>query len=281
MNRVQKVSMVIDYIESNLNQKADLDTIAEAVHYSKFYLHRVFSETLGMTIHEYQQRRRLTEAAKLLVFSRQSILDIALSSGYGSQQSFTAMFTAMYKQSPNQYRANEKFYPLQLRFTLEGSYGMLHATESGEWRIEPAAREDIPSWMRLVRLVIDGFPNLQEAEHIRVLERNIDAGQALILKDGETAVGILLFSRQSGSIDFMGTHPLYRNRGIPQAFLTYVMGELVQGKRISITTYRENDKADTGQRREIMALGFAEAELLVEFGYPTQRFVLPEERSHG
>jgi hypothetical protein len=27
-----------------------------------------------------------------------------------------------------------------------------------------------------------------------------------------------------------------------------------------------------------MDLGFAEAELLVEFGYPTQRFVLPEEK---
>ena len=43
---------------------------------------------------------------------------------------------------------------------------------------------------------------------------------------------------------------------------------------MTITTYREGDKADTGQRQEIKKLGFAEAELLVEFGYPTQRFVL-------
>ena len=55
------------------------------------------------------------------------------------------------------------------------------------------------------------------------------------------------------------------------------MGELLVNREISITTYREGDRADTGQRREIKGLGFAEAELLVEYGYPTQRFVLKED----
>jgi len=91
------------------------------------------------------------------------------------------------------------------------------------------------------------------------------------------AIGIMLFSYQTGSIDFMGTHPLYRNQGVPKAFLDKVMSELVKEKTISITTYREGDKADTGHRKAIKELGFAEAELLVEFGYPTQRFVLPQE----
>ena len=63
--------------------------------------------------------------------------------------------------------------------------------------------------------------------------------------------------------------------------LSKVMKELLKGKEISITTYREGDKADTGYRKEIKGLGFAEAELLVEYGYPTQRFILQqEEREH-
>jgi len=45
--------------------------------------------------HAYLQRRRLTEAAKLLVFSNTSILEIALISGYESQQAFTERFKAM------------------------------------------------------------------------------------------------------------------------------------------------------------------------------------------
>ena len=59
---------------------------------------------------------------------------------------------------------------------------------------------------------------------------------------------------------------------------------LFTGREISITTFREGDKADPGQREEYKRLGFAESELLTEFGYPAQRLILPpkqEKRSHG
>lgn len=275
MDKIGKVQAVIGYIEKHLTQKLTLDEIAGALYYSKHYLHRIFSEAVGLTIHDYLQRRQLTEAAKLLVFSEKPILEIALLSGYESQQAFTAVFSAMYKQTPNQYRMSEKFYPLQLKFQFEGSYPMLNHEQTHRWEVEFACEEDIPCWMELVWLVIDGFPHLDEEQYIQTLRERICTRQALILKDGGVAIGIMLFSYQTGSIDFMGTHPLYRQCGIPKVFLDKVMGELIQEKEISITTYREGDKADTGYRKEIISLGFAEAELLVEFGYPTQRFVLP------
>jgi len=55
---------------------------------------------------------------KLLVLSDRPILEIALSAGYESQQSFTDIFKAMYKKSPNRYREEEEFYPLQLKYVL-------------------------------------------------------------------------------------------------------------------------------------------------------------------
>lgn len=277
MSHTQETILAIDFIEANLTKKLDLDMISEAVHYSKYYLHRVFSDTVGLTIHDYIQRRQLTEAAKLLVFSERSIIDIAFLSGYRSQQAFTNAFTAMYKMPPNRYRENERFYPLHLKFQFDGSYEMLDRKEKMAWDIRFATKEDIPCWMDLVRIVIDGFPYLREEEYIKVLEQKIGTKEALILKDGKTAIGILLFSCETGSIDFMGSHPLYRKKGIPKAFLDKVLHELLKGKEISITTYREGDKADTGHREEIKGLGFAEAELLVEYGYPTQRFILLQE----
>ena len=214
MSSMDEVILAINFIEANLTKKMDLDMISGAVHYSKYHLHRVFSDTVGLTIHDYIQRRQLTEAAKLLVFSGKPIVQIAFLSGYQSQQAFTNAFTAMYKMPPNMYRENERFYPLQIKFNFEGRYEML-------------------------------------------------------------------FSYENGSIDFMGSHPLYRKKGVPKAMLDKVMKELLKGKEISITTYREGDKADTGYRKEIKGLGFAEAELLVEYGYPTQRFILQqEEREH-
>lgn len=279
-SRITKIAEAIAFIQTHLSEKLDLSRVAAAIHYSKYHLHRIFTDTVGLTIHDYVQRRQLTEAAKLLVFSTKPIIEIAAVAGYESQQAFTNIFTAMYKQSPNQYRGNEKFYPLQLKFRLEGSYGMLHTKQANIWKVGFATEGDIDCWMELVRLVIDGFPHLQEEEYVLELKRHIKSKQALILKDGAIAIGILLFSYETGSIDFMGTHPLFRKKGIPKAFLDKVMGEFLKEKEISITTYREGDKADTGHRKLIQELGFAEAELLTEFGYPTQRFILPREVQH-
>ena len=280
MNHIDKIGAAIDYIEANLTKKLDLGMVADAVHYSRHHLQRTFSKSLGMTLHDYLQRRQLTEAAKLLVFSGKSIVDIALLSGYESQQAFHGIFKAMYKLTPNQYRENERFYPLQLKYEFEGGFRMLDKKADDQWNIAFATEQDIPCWMSLVRLVIDGFPHLHEDEHIAVLRQQIKKKQALILKDGGIAIGIMIFSYKTGSIEFMGTHPLYRQRGIPKAFLDKVMGELIGGKEISITTYREGDKADIGHRKQVMELGFAEAELMVEFGYPTQRFVMPRGAGH-
>ena len=80
-NVVEKVSAAIEFIEEHLMEKLDLDRISTAVHYSKYYLHRVFMRTVGLTIHDYVQRRQLTEAAKLLVFSEKPMVEIAAAAG--------------------------------------------------------------------------------------------------------------------------------------------------------------------------------------------------------
>ena len=270
---IKNVMAAIDYIESHLHEKLDLETIAEAVHYSKYHLHRMFTGTVGLTIQTYVQRRQLTEAAKLLVFSDRPILDIALSAGYESQQSFTDIFKAMYKKSPNRYREEEEFYPLQLRYVLNENPTNL---EEKEWqdKIVFATQEDIPKWIELVHLVIDGFPHLDENQYLEQLQEYIKNKRALILKDADTAIGIMAFNEVTGSIDFFGVHPQYRKRGIAKAFCEKALHELARSPQISVTTFREGDKADTGYREIWGSLGFAEAELLVEFGYPTQRFIL-------
>jgi len=265
---------VIDYIENNLNKKLDLSSIANAVGYSKYHLHRMFTNMVGLSIHNYVQRRQLTEAAKLLVFSNKSILEIAFIAGYESQQAFTTVFKQMYKKSPNEYRTNEEFYPLQLRFVLKKELYNTQSSNDMQAKIELAKMSDIPLWLDLVTLIIDGFPNLKEENYLEVLKKTISEKRALILKDKNIAIAVMAINYDTGSIDFFGVHPLYRKYGIAKLFLDKVMDELLKDKEISITTFREGDKADTGYRKTYKELGFAEAELLIEFGYPTQKFVL-------
>lgn len=270
------IDTVIDYIENHISEKIDLETVAAAANYSKYHLHRMFTETVGLTIHDYTHRRQLTEAAKLLVFSDKPILEIAFICGYESQQSFTTAFTSMYKTSPAQYRDRQAFYPLQLRFVIHNRRLNTALTKND---IRLAAMEDIPSWMELLPLVIDGYPALDEAGYLYKLKIFIQNKRALVLKDGDLLIGALAFSFPPCSIEFMGIHPQYRRRGIQKLFLDALLEDYYPEQDIYTTTYREGDRADTGYRKELQKLGFAERELLVEFGYPTQRFVLPAKYS--
>mgnify|MGYP000825815235 CR=1 FL=1 len=271
-HRIENISAAISYIEAHLNEKLDLNTVANAVGYSKYHLHRMFTNTVGLTLHDYIQRRQLTEAAKLLVFSEKPIMEIALIAGYESQQAFTTIFKSMYKQTPMEYRQNEVFYPLQLGFTLNMNPSTPNAVIQ---RISYATLDDLPDWKNFIALVIDGFPCLEETSHLEQVKQYIEQKQALIMRDGSTIIGAAAFSYQTGSIDFLAVHPQYRHYGVTKAFLDFMLHDLFVGREISITTFREGDKADTGQRAEYKRLGFAESELLTEFGYPTQRLVLP------
>ena len=47
---VKNVMAAIDYIESHLHEKLDLETVARAVHYSKYHMHRMFTDTVELTI---------------------------------------------------------------------------------------------------------------------------------------------------------------------------------------------------------------------------------------
>ena len=128
--------------------------------------------------------------------------------------------------------------------------------------------------LELVSLTIDGYPCLNKAEYVKNLHKYIADKKALILRDEGMAIGVMGFSYDTGNIDFMAVHPQYRKMGITKLFLDKLVDELFYSKEITLTTYRAGDKADTGYRDEYYRLGFAERELLVEYGYPTQRFVL-------
>lgn len=270
--RLQSVRAVIDFIETHLDGRLDLERTAAAVHYSKYHLHRTFTAVTGMTIHDYAVRRQLTEGARLLAESDRPVLEIALSCGYESQQAFTAAFKEMYKLPPARYRAQGVFYPLQLPLCLEEQGNL--AELSGQ-RIRLSKETDIPAWLELARQCVDGYPCLDERDYLRWLRKSIREGQALILKDGDMVLGALGFSRETGNIDFLGIPPQHRKWGIAELFLRELADRYLPGQEISMTTYREHDRADTGWRAGLKRLGFEEREKLVEFGYPTQRFVLP------
>ena len=267
------VQAALGYIESHLEQKLTLEAIAAAVHYSPYHLHRSLAACTGQTLYSYAVRRQITQAAKYLIVTEAPILDIALGCGYASQQSFSTAFKALYKLPPAQYRYQQVYYPLQLPFALQPQTACRSFRRED---IRPAVQADIPAWLALVDSVVDGYPYLDEADYRRQLARSISDKRALILTDGALAIGAMIFAPDIGSIEFFGVHPQYRRRGLARLFLEKLCREYLPDRAINTTTFRARDRADTGYRQLWQQLGFTADELLVEWGYPTQRFVLPK-----
>lgn len=307
MTPLEPVIRAIGCIESRLSQPVDLEAVAKAAGYSKYHLHRIFTKTVGITVHQYIRRRKLTEAARLLTFSNTPIIDIALSCGYESRQAFTAVFKEMYKKTPGQYKKEGFFYPLQLPYRLKPiAAGVFHSSE-GNGRVEgnrsledqrlwstaesqgcssrlehirPASHRDITRWMELVDMVIDGYPRLEEKSYKETLSRYIQQNRAMLLEAGHEVIGIMAFDERKGCIDFLGIHPQYKNTGLEELFFEQAFQRREEGNTITITTFRQGDKADTGYRQQLKKLGFTEEQVLVEFGYPTQRMVLTRQDFH-
>ena len=276
MKPIEIIIAAINHIETRLGTLLTLEKIARRLGYSRYYLHHLFTETVGIPMHMYIQRRRLTEAAKYLVYSELPILKIALQSGYESQQAFSMIFKAMYKSPPGRFRQeNKKFYPLQTRFEFKAPRMDSNAKNFVDSVIRPAGHNDTMAWMHLVRQVVDGFPCLNETEHESTLQNYIARHHAFIMEENDNAIGIMMLSPGEGCIDFLGIHPLYRHSPLLQTHLSKAQDIMNAHSAISITTYRRGDRADTGYRRVLKALGFTEGEHLVEFGYPTQRMFLP------
>lgn len=275
LQQTEGTAAAIACIESHLGGKLDLNAVAEAAGYSKYHLHRMFAAAVGMTPHDYIRRRRLTEAARLLVYSTRPIADIALSAGYASQQAFTAIFKTIYKKTPQEYRERRVFYPLQLEFTP------CRLPPEAAGRPAQAVPEDIPDWMSFASLVVGGFPGFDAAEHMARLRRQIARGQALLTRAGGSVVAAAAFSRRTGDIGFFAVHPQHRLGKAGAELLDSIVRQIAPDREVGISTFRAGDRADVGQRLDYQRLGFVEAELLTEFGYPTQRLVLPPRQGDG
>ncbi len=96
------------YIDRNIHETIRVPELAAYTGINKSYLQSLFSRILGCSIIEYINKKRLEEAAFLLINSSMSITDIAFSSGYNSRQHFAHTFEKYYGTGPLSYRKLHK-----------------------------------------------------------------------------------------------------------------------------------------------------------------------------
>lgn len=112
--------MVLDYIETHLEDEIDFNEIASISACTAGLFQRIFANITGIPLSEYIRRRRLTKAAFELKIYNGKIIDIAMKYGYESSDAFKVAFKRLHGITPTAARSPEvtlKSFP-RLSFTL-------------------------------------------------------------------------------------------------------------------------------------------------------------------
>lgn len=98
-------SAIIEYIQNHfMDSDLTVNQIASEFHLNSSYLCRIFKADTGLTIKKYILDYRLEHATKLLLYTNNSISNIAEKSGFMTVHGFRKAFHNQYYIGPSEYR---------------------------------------------------------------------------------------------------------------------------------------------------------------------------------
>ena len=103
-----QVSRITAYIKRNHNQNITLDDLCRHFSCSHSHLSHVFKKSIGKSFREYLTELRIEDAKALLLHSRLSVTEIALSVGFSDSNYFSNVFKKSVGISPLSFRKNGK-----------------------------------------------------------------------------------------------------------------------------------------------------------------------------
>lgn len=93
-----------DYIDSHFSEDFSLQSMADALHVSPYYLAHVCKDVTGYSPLQYVLRRRIGEAQTLLITTDLPVTRIAAQVGYDNPSHFNAQFSKAVGMSPRTFR---------------------------------------------------------------------------------------------------------------------------------------------------------------------------------
>jgi AraC family transcriptional regulator len=95
---------VREYIESHLDQKIRIESLADTVGLSMFHFARAFKQSEGVTPHDYLVRRRVKRAMELVAGTDLPLSEIAVTVGFSDQSHCARRFREIVGVCPRDYR---------------------------------------------------------------------------------------------------------------------------------------------------------------------------------
>lgn len=123
MDYSRQIQKALNFMEGRLTSYLELEDIADIANFSMYHFHRLFVGVVGHTPMDYVRRRRLSEAARELVYSTRPISLIAQRYQFESQASFTRAFGKQFAVSPGKIRKTKLvvnyFSPIDVKKELK------------------------------------------------------------------------------------------------------------------------------------------------------------------
>lgn len=99
-----QLTSIQKYIESHYQEKLSLPQLSKHFGYTPNYISSAFRRQFGLTVIQYLNQVRLSNACKLLTETAKTVQEIAELTGYADANYFARIFTQEYKCSPSVYR---------------------------------------------------------------------------------------------------------------------------------------------------------------------------------
>jgi two-component system response regulator YesN len=101
------VDVMLDFVHQHYHRPVSLDDLASAMRMNASYLSALFSQTTGVTFHQFLEEVRLSKAKELLRDPRNRVGEVAYAAGYASPDAFRHAFKAHAGVSPEAWRAGQ------------------------------------------------------------------------------------------------------------------------------------------------------------------------------
>lgn len=107
-NKNQKIAIALENIHLNYHKNLSVAQLAAEVHINEDYFSRLFKKVTGFLPNAYITKVRLEKAQQLLLFSDESVTEIAYKSGFNNRTYFAKVFKEATNKSPKEYRMREE-----------------------------------------------------------------------------------------------------------------------------------------------------------------------------
>ena len=102
------IDRIVKYIIEHICEKITVDDLAKLVHTNRSFLSGKFKSEMGISLNEYINKQKITEAKRLLLHTETSLPAIASYLSFSSQSHFQNTFRKVTGTTPANYRKNKR-----------------------------------------------------------------------------------------------------------------------------------------------------------------------------